>query len=46
MPGSKNLSTLAAIDRLQRADRAPMPVPAGIRLAETAGSLLRVIVNS
>ena len=29
----------AAIERLQRADRAPAPVPAPIRLAETAGSV-------
>ena len=34
------LKHAAAIERLQRADRTPMPDPARIRLAETAGSVL------
>ena len=40
------LKHAAAIERLQRADRAPEPVPAGIRLAELAGSSESVDINS
>ena len=35
----------AAIERLQRADRVPAPVPAVIRLAELAGSSESLCVN-
>ena len=39
------LKHVAAIARLQRADRPPAPVPAGIRLADTAGSPVSVSVT-
>ena len=39
------LKHAAAIARLQRADRPPAPVPAGIRLADTAGSPVSVSVT-
>ena len=42
--GSNRRSALAVIAWLQRADRAP--VPAGIRLADTAGSQARVSVTN
>ena len=35
----------AAIERLERADRAPASVPQAIRLAEPAGSIDRLSVN-